>query len=165
MPRPGAQRARPYAFLLSAVILCAAFGAAVLPPAAASGARSHAAATPSPTPNPPIVINLQLIRASEQYTYNPRGLPLSVTGTAIPQADTSQRIPTKTFKYGQYGRLQNYNTGRDGNLIRLLDVPQLETLELLGGSLRTLTGISCCRALSSLVIARFAKLVDFLRSR
>ncbi|MHB8432954.1 MAG: DUF6531 domain-containing protein [Candidatus Tyrphobacter sp.] len=44
-------------------------------------------------------------------SYDANGMPLSVVGDAITQADNTQRTPAQSFTYDGYGNLQTYNTG------------------------------------------------------
>ncbi|HUY39981.1 MAG TPA: DUF6531 domain-containing protein [Candidatus Dormibacteraeota bacterium] len=43
--------------------------------------------------------------------YDSNGMPLSVVGDTITQADSTQRTPTQSFTYDAYGNLQTYNPG------------------------------------------------------
>ncbi len=44
-------------------------------------------------------------------SYDANGMPLSVVGDTMTQADNTQRTPTQTFTYDAYGNLQTYNPG------------------------------------------------------
>jgi len=46
-----------------------------------------------------------------RLSYDTNGMPLSVVGDTISQADNTQRTPTQSFTYDGYGNLQTYNTG------------------------------------------------------
>jgi type II secretory pathway component GspD/PulD (secretin) len=59
---PTAAKVGAVTFALTVALAITAFGLAIVPPAALG--RAHAMPTPSPTPNPPVVITFQIIPAS-----------------------------------------------------------------------------------------------------